>query len=501
MQDGAMGTDDPCRPGIRNSYGAISMTTTLRLFFVSALLCALAAPVAAVRAQGPKPPAPRPRPGLAIAPFVLPSSLRDHYTSDYLTDRLFQEAQNGLRYEPKLASNDLKRIIAQFRDEGTVGAEPPTGKAVVEMAGARFLLLPSISRVGARWSVSAKLVDLLDTGRIRIFEAGSEAGGPERVPDLTKGLWAQIDKVVCLHSHKLDVGEPVNFSFTTDGMWVAAVSRNVPAFGHHMFRILDAESGIQWKELDMDPPIHNSAFSPDGKRLAIAGSDPTRIWDVGGGRGLSFLRGHDATIWDIAFSPDGRRLATAASDKAAQIWDVESGRQLKALGPHGDQVRIVTFSPDGRTLATGSFDKTARIWDVESGQELAVFRGYADSVRSLAFSPDGKLLATADGKSPARIWDVDIRKQLPALRGDKGPVIWVVFAPNGKHLATAAEDHTVRIWDYRGGRELCLLRTQDPYVSRLAFGPDGCWLATASTADTRQRGPTTVQMWEIYPTD
>ena len=57
-------------------------------------------------------------------------------------------------------------------------------------------------------------------------------------------------------------------------------------------------------------------------------------------------------INDIAYSPDGRRLALASS---IGIWicDAQTGEELDLLTGHTDFVYSVVFSRDGKKLASG----------------------------------------------------------------------------------------------------------------------------------------------------
>jgi WD40 repeat protein len=58
-----------------------------------------------------------------------------------------------------------------------------------------------------------------------------------------------------------------------------------------------------WRKLESVTAV---AFSPNGRRLAIASRDEIRIWDVQQAQPVQILRGHQPT--SIAYSRDGRRL-------------------------------------------------------------------------------------------------------------------------------------------------------------------------------------------------
>ena len=75
----------------------------------------------------------------------------------------------------------------------------------------------------------------------------------------------------------------------------------------------------------------------------------------------------------IAFSPDGRRLALATS-MGVWLYDAETFDELALLTGHKEEVNTVAFSPDGTKLASGSgfhLPGTLKLWDVETGRNIA----------------------------------------------------------------------------------------------------------------------------------
>ena len=70
------------------------------------------------------------------------------------------------------------------------------------------------------------------------------------------------------------------------------------------------------------------AFSPDGKRLALGGSQGTycvQLWDVLTRQPFPVWSGQYGELKAMAFAPDGSALATAAADGTVLVWDLTHG--------------------------------------------------------------------------------------------------------------------------------------------------------------------------------
>ena len=222
-------------------------------------------------------------------------------------------------------------------------------------------------------------------------------------------------------------------------------------------------------------------------------------------------------VFAMAFSPDGKRLATAGSVAAVGgrhglpggiviVWDAETGKIVHKSDRLSTAASSVVWSPDAKMVAAGTSGAGGELqeagevwlWDAETGKSLHTFRvkpetkyGEWASAADVAFSPDGKRVAapvTAGSRgSPAgiiiddvgasvRVWDLATGEDTLPVKGLRASVGRVVFSPDGQQLATAGADNVVRVWDAETGRELAALSCPDG-VGVVAFSPDGTTLA------------------------
>ena len=212
------------------------------------------------------------------------------------------------------------------------------------------------------------------------------------------------------------------------------------------------------------------AFSPDGRTLALFGSEQLRLWNVADKadpRRLGALDEPLFTGFQVAFSPNGRTLAVT-SHPGVTLVDVTDPSAPANLGTVGDEVFTlsVAFSPDGRTLATGGATKKVNLWDVRNRtrpHRVATFTNHVGSFVTLAFAPDGQTLAAGIADRTVMLWDITDRNapvRFAAARHPKGHTGIVVFNPKGDTLAAGGElgrrSASVSLWDYSA---LTALRT------------------------------------------
>ncbi len=220
-----------------------------------------------------------------------------------------------------------------------------------------------------------------------------------------------------------------------------------------------------------------SAVSQDN-RVAAAGTDGTiRVWDSAKRQMIRALVPNTGQINGLSWSPDGKRLAVAGQGVVTQ-WEVATG-QLMRTTPIPGSASDVGWSPDGKYLA--ALGTVVHVWGVESDQFLELAEG-AGHMLLLAWSPDSKAVACVRGSGQKHaIWSIPSGKLVCTL-AEKLPAAFpqaVCWSPDGKTLVTGCTGtHGYRFWDPVSGKLLRTLKDGDyPAMGRAAYSPDGKLIA------------------------
>jgi WD40 repeat protein len=266
--------------------------------------------------------------------------------------------------------------------------------------------------------------------------------------------------------------------------------------------------------------IHASAWSPDGKWLALASGNTGAVF--------AFPSGHEQDRWQhaevitcLAFSPDNHHLAVG-STTTTQIRDVaRRSFDTPAIAP-GQRIRAVVFNTDGTRVATLSEDRLVRVFttagDTEAGSLLPPQPSTPSDKELVPLFVDARHLIIADSGRSVRCWDVDARRMvwerksqrmLALAAARKGDLLAVgevydavvldartgealgkpihhtnlvydlAFHPDGTLLLSASGDQTVRISKVPSGEPLIPIVPHNDHVNRCIWSPDGSTFATA----------------------
>jgi WD40 repeat protein len=77
---------------------------------------------------------------------------------------------------------------------------------------------------------------------------------------------------------------------------------------------------------------------------------------------VRMLEPQDGAIFALDWSPDGKRIAVAGAGASVNLYDADTGARTASCQGHSAGIYSVAFSPDSAHLATGGFDGQVRLY-------------------------------------------------------------------------------------------------------------------------------------------
>jgi WD40 repeat protein len=281
-------------------------------------------------------------------------------------------------------------------------------------------------------------------------------------------------------------------AFSADGRFFATASRDGTA-------ILWQADGTRLQVLplkkpgdDSDrvglapPPSEERSKTKSGLKNLESGPHPasgTPLPSLGEGKGVR--AGKPPNMDRVAFSADGKWLATVSSDNLIQLWQRSASGSIvepqkpQVLAENQAQIEAVAFSPDSQLIVSGSIDKTIKIWHPD-GKLVKAIAAHQAPVRSIAFSPKANLFASASDDGTIKLWQGD-GSLIQTLQVDpkrKAAILRVNFSPDGRYLVTGRSDGAIDLWQ-SDGTFVKTLKRHHTTVRGVAFTLDGKMLFSA----------------------
>jgi len=247
------------------------------------------------------------------------------------------------------------------------------------------------------------------------------------------------------------------------------------------------------------------AYSPDGRRIAVATSSGVLVWDFQRAESQplvsalpNFVRTRN--ILEVQHSPDLTRLLEV-DGKSLKLWNLRKPNDPATLlegyltdgfnGSNRYPVDWMTFSTNATRVAVSSRMRSGiglSVWDLSGGQSrLLTSLTIPDSgftLSKVAFSPDGFRVALTG----SRVHLVDLRKpdmpQVVALALRANTVRALAFSPDGTRLALGIDARNVQVLNLRNPDTppLSLKLLSPNTVVNLVFSPDSSRLAAANSS-------------------
>ena len=235
--------------------------------------------------------------------------------------------------------------------------------------------------------------------------------------------------------------------------------------------ISDSESGETKviKRFGFNPVFD---FSNNGEMIAEGGGwgdASIKITEIKTGKSW-FLDGHPSIIGGIIFSPDGKSLAVSGSDKFIYIFDAATKSIIKKLNGNDKPLKSISFSPNGEYLFALDDDGEMSVWHLPDEKLLRGTKAMRGIFRTISneFSKDGKyFLFVNDGDFG--VWQTSDLKQLDGFKTaekyeskggemtigyDRVPVYSATFINDGKEIIASHYDGSWRVWNVSSGKQI-----------------------------------------------
>lgn len=160
------------------------------------------------------------------------------------------------------------------------------------------------------------------------------------------------------------------------------------------------------------------AVSPDGKLVAGGGHDGRLwLWEQGGKKVYDVLSQPapaakappPATnvVTALTFSPDGKTIALGGSDGKVYLFEASgAGKLLRTIQGHTGTVTSLTYHPGGIFLFSGSKDRTVRIWNAQTTGPVKSLEGHTAWVEGVTLADKGTLAVSISADRTVRVWDL-----------------------------------------------------------------------------------------------
>jgi WD40 repeat protein len=158
------------------------------------------------------------------------------------------------------------------------------------------------------------------------------------------------------------------------------------------------------------------AISPDGKFVAAGGHDGRLwAWEVGGKKLFDVLAQappppkapvETNVVTTLAFSPDGKQIALGGSDGKVYQFQANDGKFVRAIAGHTGAITGLIYHPGNAALVSSSKDRSIRLWNPQNGGPLKTLEGHTAWVEGVVFVEKGTRLASIGADRTARLWEL-----------------------------------------------------------------------------------------------
>jgi WD40 repeat protein len=259
------------------------------------------------------------------------------------------------------------------------------------------------------------------------------------------------------------------------------------------------------------PPITAIAVTPDKAAVVVGSQSGVEVRSWPSLVRVAELPTELANVHDLAFSPDGKVLAVGGGHPAVEggveLYRWPEKELIRRVNPHDDAVYAVSWRPDGKELTLASGDHRLSVVAVSTEPATRYLDGHSRAVLAVAHLPNGTGAVSGGVDQTIRVWQLSLGTTQRTLANHTRDVTDLEVRPSGgsqaiPEVASASEDRTVRFWQPTIGRLVRFARLESPPLA-LAWSHDG-QVVWAACRDGRVRGvdpETTAVVKEVAAVD
>ncbi len=200
--------------------------------------------------------------------------------------------------------------------------------------------------------------------------------------------------------------------------------------------------------------VHDLVFSPDGRRLAIAGGAPAErgaveIWAWPEATLKTTLAAGEDLAYRVAWNAEGSQVSVACGDRKVRIAHIDSG-ESKIYECHSGAVLAAAWLPTDDLVLSAGRDQSIRVLEPDTGKIRRSFDNHSAAVCDLAIRPGDRpgpiMIASCGADRTVRFWQPTIGRLVRFAKLPSPPTA-VTWTPSGSHALAACEDGKLRSVD------------------------------------------------------
>lgn len=264
------------------------------------------------------------------------------------------------------------------------------------------------------------------------------------------------------------LSDPLHWSTVSTGNNFLALALPISSF-IPIFRIDSKGLITQSSMLQEQGPVSATAFSPDGRYLALSSQDTVHIWDVQREENRQELKTKDL-VTSLVWSSFG--LTVAQNTQKTSLYKNPLSQEPPIQLPDTQDADILAWAPDNSYILAYSDGSTSlHFWknretvsinasptasSAFSDTYTQVFNDFMYGVSSFAWAPDKtKRIAIGSQDGNISIWDTSSQKAMITYQEhNSNEIISITWSPDARYVASLDKDGELHIWSSSNGKNV-----------------------------------------------